>query len=161
MLLTLSLFAFWIILSGKFDAFHLGVGAAASVAVAASVRSLFRLEPALTSIGARSWLRWPGYLLWLAKEVVSSTAQVVRVVLDPKLPISPCVVRVRCALPHPTARLTLANSMTMTPGTVTLDVDGDDFIVHALTEEAARGVLREGESAEMPRRVAALFKESR
>lgn len=161
MLLALSLFAFWTVLSGKFDAFHLGVGAAASVGIAAAVRSLFRLEPALTSIGPRAWLRWPGYLLWLAKEVVSSTAQVVRVVLDPRLPISPRIVRVRCSLPHPTAKLTLANSITMTPGTVTLDVEGDEFVVHALTEEAARGVLREGETAEMPRRVAALFEGSR
>jgi multicomponent Na+:H+ antiporter subunit E len=53
--------------------------------------------------------------------------------------------------------LTLATSITLTPGTVTLDVDGDEFLVHALTQASANGLDPTTAGAAMPRRVAALY----
>jgi multicomponent Na+:H+ antiporter subunit E len=60
-------------------------------------------------------------------------------------------------LPHTLARLTLATSITLTPGTVTLDVDGDEFLVHALTLASANGLAPAAGEAAMPQRVAALY----
>jgi multicomponent Na+:H+ antiporter subunit E len=93
------------------------------------------------------------YVPWLVWEIVASGLQVAYVVLHPRMPIAPGLVRIRVNLPHTLANLTLANSITLTPGTVTLDVDGDEFLVHALTPASARGI----ELGEIQSRVATLF----
>ncbi len=153
--LVMALFIFWVILSGKIDAFHLSLGLLSSLSVAWVSRRLRRLDPPLVSPPA--WLRWPGYLLWLFKEVVVSSVQVAMIVLSPKMPINPRVVRLRRYLPNDLAKLTLANSITLTPGTVTVDLEGKDFIVHALTEEGALTLVPRTGEGEMARRVKALF----
>lgn len=160
MTLAAFLFLFWYVLSGKTDAFHLGLGAASAAAVARLLRPLWSVEPPLRAISWRSAGRWPLYVAWLFGQIVLSSLQVARVVLHPRLPISPRLVRFRRRLSHPAARLTLANSITLTPGTVTVDQHGDDYIVHALTEESAGDLAREGFEGEMPRRVARLFEEA-
>ncbi|MBT8086413.1 MAG: Na+/H+ antiporter subunit E [Gammaproteobacteria bacterium] len=93
-----------------------------------------------------------GYWLWLAKEVVKSSFDVARIVISPGLPISPRIVKVRASSEHPVDQATLANSITLTPGTLALDVYKGEITVHALTEAGAEE-LKKGE---MDRRVAAL-----
>ena len=156
--LTLLLFGLWVVLSGKFDAGHLATGAATAVVITLATRRLLLLPPAIGfsvdhPLGDVPWHRFVWYLPWLAWEVVLAGLQVAYVVLHPRLPATPRLVRFRADLPHTLARLILANSITLTPGTVTLDVDGDEFLVHALTETAARAI----EDGAMPDRVAALF----
>ena len=156
--LTLLLFGLWVVLSGKFDAGHLVTGAVAALVIALATRRLFLLPPAIGfsldhPLGGIPWHRFVWYLPWLAWEIVLAGLQVAYVVLHPRLPATPRLVRFRADLPHTLARLILANSITLTPGTVTLDVDGDEFLVHALTETAARAI----EDGTMPDRVAALF----
>ncbi|MEE8130099.1 MAG: Na+/H+ antiporter subunit E, partial [Vicinamibacterales bacterium] len=63
------------------------------------------------------------------------------------------LLRLRACYPHTLGRLTLANSITLTPGTVTLDVNGDEFLVHALTEASARDLER----GTMPDKVSQLY----
>ena len=156
--LAVVLFGFWVVLSGKFDAAHLGAGAAAAAVIAAAVGRLLHLPPAIGAtegwaLGGIRWGRVLGYVLWLAWAVVVSAAQVAWVVLHPRMPIAPRLLRFRANLPHTLARLTLANSITLTPGTVTLEVDSDEFVVHALTPASAAGV----EGGLMQARVADLF----
>jgi multicomponent Na+:H+ antiporter subunit E len=92
------------------------------------------------------------YWVWLLGQIVLSALDVARRVLDPSLPIDPVVVTLPVAQSTEMGRTTYANSITLTPGTVCLDVDEDTLRVHALTGEGA-SALREGE---MNRRVAAL-----
>lgn len=99
--------------------------------------------------------RLVGYWLWLAKEVVKSSLDVARIVLTPSLPISPEVVTIKASSTHPVDQAILANSITLTPGTLALDVYKGEIIVHALTTDGA-DELRKGE---MDRRVAALRKD--
>jgi multicomponent Na+:H+ antiporter subunit E len=80
--------------------------------------------------------------------------------LHPHMPISPRLVRFRIALPHTLARLTLASSITLTPGTVTLDVRDDEFVVHALTALSAQGLDPQAGGGAMQQRVAALYQTS-
>lgn len=157
MVLGFSLFLFWCVLSGKGDAFHLALGAACAAAGAWASRRLWRLDPLMTPLPLRAWPRWPGYLLWLAWQVVVSSAQVAWIVLQPRPPISPRLVRFRRRLPHPMAYLTLSSSITLTPGTVVVDFEDGEYTVHALTAEGARGLFDGGREGEMPRRVSALF----
>ena len=152
------LFLIWVVLSGKLDALHLGAGVVTALIIARSTQLLFALPPAVGHSASRPlhdvvWLRVVRYGPWLVWQIVLSSLQIARVVLDPRLPVQPRIVSFRGGLPHTLARLTLANSITLTPGTVTLDVEGDQFEVHALTDEAARGI----ESDAMQRRVRPLF----
>jgi multicomponent Na+:H+ antiporter subunit E len=153
-----ALFTTWVVLSGKFDGAHLGAGAVTAIVLAVATDRLWALPPPIGMSGRRPlhgvrWGRGLLYVVWLAKEVVVSGLQVAYVVLHPRLPVGPRLVRFRAELPHTLARLTLANSITLTPGTVTLEVEGDEFLVHALTPIGARGI----EEGTIRRRVVRLF----
>jgi len=155
---SLVLFVFWLVLSPKRDLFHLSLGALTAGIVALLSGWLVEQPPAIAEPAARTplripWHRFALYLPWLGWQVLVATLQVAYVVLHPRLPVSPRMLTLHAPLPHTLARLTLANSITLTPGTVTLDVDDDAFLVHALTESAGREV----EAGLMRDRVAALF----
>ena len=90
---------------------------------------------------------WP----WLLKEVVVSAWRVSRIILDPKLPISPTLVRFKPGQKTPLGLVMHATSITLTPGTISVEADADEFLVHGLTRESALGVI----DSEMDRRVTA------
>lgn len=120
-------FVFWILLSGHFGALELGLGVLASAAVTYVNRDLRALGDFLR----HTWA-FVAYLPWLMREIVIANIQVVKVVLDPRLPIEPVVGRFRAPLQSDLAITTLGNSITLTPGTITLDVEGREFVVHSL-----------------------------
>jgi len=92
------------------------------------------------------------YLGWLAREVVLSAIDVSKRVLDPRLPISPRAITLPLSQRTELGRTVYANSITLTPGTVSIDL-GEDFVrVHALTEAGAQALI----DGDMDRRVAAL-----
>ena len=82
------------------------------------------------------------YWCWLLKEIFVSNIYVCRLILNPAMPISPTVIALRSSQSSDLARVIFANSITLTPGTVTIDVDGDITEVHAITEEAAKSLLQ-------------------
>jgi multicomponent Na+:H+ antiporter subunit E len=149
--LAIALFVFWLLLSGHFDPFLVVSGAAASILIAALGRPLgyANEEGHPIEFVGRGLLYWP----WLLKEIVKSALAVARIILDPALPISPRLVRVRASQKTAVGTVTYANSITLTPGTITVEVDrhAREFVVHALTGGAVAG-LAEGE---MDRRVSA------
>ena len=162
--LALLLFVFWVILSGKIDFFHLAAGAVSSVAIAVATCRLYALSPPIGPAGRHPfwtfpWIRLLAYVPWLATQIVVSSFQVAQIVLSPKMKIRPTVVRFDYPLPHNIARATLANSITLTPGTVTIDVRGDEYVVHALTDDAAEHLLSaEPLPSNMKERVRTLFR---
>lgn len=153
--------SFWLVLSGQFDALHIGYGVFSAALVAILTRDLERIGTRVDDRGRRvpvftfslPWPRFLGYLPWLLGQVVMANLQIAYVILHPRLPISPTVVRFPTRLKGDLAQSTFGNSITLTPGTITLDVAGEEFTVHALTREAARELL----SREMERRVARAF----
>jgi multicomponent Na+:H+ antiporter subunit E len=158
-----ALFAFWFMLSGRTDPEHLIIGAASSVGIAVIYRPLvlfrWRGRPRQEThpFWELPWLRLLGYLPYLSWEIIRANIQVAILILSPRLPIQPSMVEFEKRLPGPVAQLILAHSITLTPGTVTVDVVGDRFLIHALWEKAARGLVPEGREGEMPTRVGALF----
>ncbi len=92
------------------------------------------------------------YWLWLGREILKSSIDVTRIVLDPRLPISPRVIDIKASSDRPFDHVVLGNSITLTPGTLSLDVHKGVIKVHALTEAGADDLL----SGEMDRRVAGL-----
>ena len=80
------------------------------------------------------------YAPWLIWQIVKANVDVARRILHPALPIRPHVIRIRAGQKTDLGRVIFANSITLTPGTVTIDLEGDDLTVHALTDEAAAGL---------------------
>lgn len=82
-------------------------------------------------------LRYVGVLIW---EIVKANAATTRLIAAPDLEPDPVIVRFRTGLKTPTARVILANSITLTPGTITVSVEDDLFTVHCLDRSFAQGI---------------------
>lgn len=141
--LVAILVIFWLINSGHYDSLLLSLGAASIVLVVwinqrmAWVNDEFQ-PPVLLS------RRLPVYMFWLVAQIVKSNIHVVRRIWQPSPDISPTVFTVRGSAQTDVCKALYANSIIMTPGTLTLEVQGDEFRVHALTPDAAED-LQSGE----------------
>jgi len=149
-LLAVVLAAAWLLWSGFFKPLLLGLGVFSCLLVLLiSYRMrLFGTEAISPGFILRLFRFW----LWLGREIVRSSLQVTRVVLSPKLPINPTVTEFDSSCSRPLDLAILGNSITLTPGTLTVRIDKRHFLVHALTEEGASDVA----SGEMDRRVSEL-----
>ena len=145
--LVVTLFAFWLLLSGMYTPFLVlsGLGVAVAVAALAARMGLADPEGHPVQLILRAVFYWP----WLLKEIFVSGWQVARIILDPRLPVSPALARFRPSQKTTVGLVTHANSITLTPGTITIEAGADEFLVHALTREGAAGL----EGSEMDRRV--------
>ena len=145
--LAASLFGFWLLLSGIYTPFLVlsGLGASIAVALLAQRMELADREGHPIHLALAAAAYWP----WLLKEILKSGWQVTRIILDPRLPISPTLVRFKPSQKTAVALATHANSITLTPGTITVEAQPEEFLVHALTREGAAGVR----DSEMDRRV--------
>lgn len=143
-----ALFAFWLLMSGIYTPFLVlsGLGASVAVAVLARRMEVADREGQPLHLVPAALAYWP----WLALEILKSGWAVTRIVLDPRLPISPVLVRFRPSQRSSVGLVTHANSITLTPGTVTVEARHGEFTVHALTAAGAQGL----EGGEMDRRVA-------
>ena len=148
--LGIVLYCLWLLLSGYYLPLLISLGLVSMVLVTAIAlrmdivdRETYPVRIAWTVVS---------YWGWLAKEIVKSSIDVSRRILNPALPISPRVIRIKASQRSKLGLVTYANSITLTPGTVSIDVEGDTIEVHALSEEAARDL----EAGEMDRRVSAM-----
>lgn len=146
-----ALYAFWLLLSGYFTGFLLSAGALSALAVIAFARRMAVIDreghPAHLGIPALLSY-WP----WLLKEIVKSAWDVTKRILAPSLPISPTLTRFVPGQRSDLGLVIHANSITLTPGTISVEVAAGNFLVHALTREGAAGLA----GSEMDRRVSAL-----
>lgn len=148
--LGLTLFATWLLLSGVYEPFFIGLGVLSCVIC---VFFAWRMDVVdHESMPVHLTRRYPGYLLWLMKEIVVANLDVTKCILAPRMPIQPQVIRAKVTQHNELGQVIYANSITLTPGTFTMDIDGGEFIVHALTDGTAGGVL----GGDMDRRVTAL-----
>lgn len=133
--LALLLFGTWLLWSGLFKPLLIGLGI---VSTALTVYVAKRMGFFDTDLYAfRVSVRLIGYVGWLGKEVVRSSFDVARLVLTPSLPISPTVVEIEAQSSDPVDQVILGNSITLTPGTLALDVHNGRVLVHALTRAGA------------------------
>ncbi len=147
--LGLFLYAHWLFFSGHYDRMFLSLGFASTlVAVGIAVRMAIvdgETYPVPRPMQLRVWMYWR----WLAREVVKANLDVARLILSPSLPISPNVFTLKTSQRTDLGRVVFANSITLTPGTISIDLQGDTIQVHALTQEAAESL----QTGEMDRRV--------
>jgi len=123
---------FWIILCERLDAEVLIIGAAVSASVYYFNRHFL---PAGGSLIVGKLPLYALYLLLLLKEIVIANINVAGIVLSPRMNISPCVVRLKTRLKSGLHRAILANSITLTPGTLTVRLIEDELLVHCLVKD--------------------------
>jgi multicomponent Na+:H+ antiporter subunit E len=146
----LIMMLFWVTMSGMFDAFHLSLGVISCLLVAHFSHDM------LFPKGEHSWWRdFFGLLLYfpyLIKEIVIANLQVAYIVLHPRMLdlIDPQVVHFKTKLTRPVSKVTFAQSITLTPATITVSIDDDEFTVYSLTRSGAASL-----PGEMEERVAA------
>ncbi len=154
-LIFIMLLSTWLVFSGFFDAFHVGLGVLSALFITAiSGDLLFGERQTSARDRLRELARLPGYLIWLLWQIVLANFHVLKLALAPdgRKEIEPRIVRFKTRLSSPFARFVFAQSITLTPGTVTVKLDGDEFLVHAISKEAAGGL-----AGEMERRIAYVF----
>ena len=145
---VVTLFAFWLVMSGYFTPFLLTMGVLSAVVITAFAHRMDVIdhEGHPMHLSRSAFTYWP----WLVVEIVKAAWDVSKIIINPKLPISPTLVRVKMSQKSHVGQVTYANSITLTPGTISVVVEGDEILVHALTREGADGVA----GGDMDRRVA-------
>lgn len=128
------LLLFWLLLNGSLAADVLLVGAIAALLIALLFRdslailSEFRGTP-------RAFIAAARYLVYFLQELVKANIRLAGIVLSPSLPLHPGIVKTRTRLRSRMGRLLLANSITLTPGTLSVELDGEWLYVHWVTVE--------------------------
>ena len=141
------LFSVWLLLSGHYTPLLIGFGLGSCTLTVYIAR---RMDVADHEGVPISWgVRFLLYLPWLMKEILVANIKVAKVILSPSLPINPIMVVFRSTQTTDFGRVLYANSITLTPGTITTGVEGDQLQIHALTWVDVDG----REEDEMDRRV--------
>jgi multicomponent Na+:H+ antiporter subunit E len=148
--LAVSVAVVWLLLSGHYDPLLLSFGAASVilVVVVAWRMDVVDHEGVPVHLGMAALTYWP----WLMVEVIKSNIDVSRRVFSRGPDISPTLVRVRASQRTELGHVVYANSITLTPGTVSMDLTGDWILVHAVSLEGAEALLE----GEMDRRTTAM-----
>lgn len=129
LIITLTLFVIWVILNGNFSAEVLGSGAVVALLTSflfcrsCNIFEEIRMNP-------KSLIYTVVYIFVFIIELVKSNFDVARRVVSPKLPINPGIVEVKTKLKSKIGRMILANSITLTPGTFTVEITGDRLFIH-------------------------------
>ena len=141
------LLATWVLMSGQFTWLHLGSGVACSllVTVIAFRYRIADTEGQPVHLVPAALLYWP----WLFYQIIIANLDVAYRVWHPRLPISPRLFKAPLKTKTDLGTVIYANSITLTPGTVTVAVDKRTLLVHALTENGAKSLLTD----EMQQRV--------
>lgn len=137
--LLTALFVFWLLLSGHYTPFLLFAGAGCCIAVVLfsdRLMSVLDREGHPIHLGRNALVYWP----WLLWEIVKAAWDVTKRILHPALPISPVLVHVKATQQTDVGRVIYANSITLTPGTISMELEEDTILVHALTREGADGL---------------------
>jgi len=136
-------FVFYQVLAGEFVLLDLVTGAISATIVAVSIsRITLTRDPSLETI--RRLLRLAVYTPYLVWEILKANVQVAAIILHPRLPVDPRMTRVRPAVWGALPVTTLANSITLTPGTLTVRVDGRSLTVHTLIPPAREDLFDGG-----------------
>ena len=149
------LFVFWMVMAGKFDLFHTSLGIISCLIVTFLSGDLLFKESRKGR--GKEVIRFIAYIPWLIYQIILANLHVARLALSPKMSelINPQLIRFKVNLKSDISKVTFANSITLTPGTITADIQGDEFHVHALSQPVVDDLL----SGEMEQRVAHVFSE--
>lgn len=135
---ALSFFIFWIVVSGTTHLQHLAVGLLVAVGITYFNKDM--LQHLHFARKKNLWLKTKvlfSAVVLFFKDLVVANIQVAMIVLSPKMPIDPVIIELQSGLHSELAKTLVANAITLTPGTLTIRVEGDVMTVHCLTKKNA------------------------
>jgi multicomponent Na+:H+ antiporter subunit E len=149
--LVISLMLLWLLLSGHYTPLLISLGLLSVVLVICiSLRmNLIAYNEPEVLLQASNIIPYSFYGIWLVGEILKSNIDVCKRILHPALPIKPGLITVKASQRSELAKVTYANSITLTPGTISIDVRGNTIEVHALADSGIEGL----ETGEMDRRI--------
>ena len=151
----LILFLHWIIWSGMLDAFHLSLGVISCIIVTFMSHDFLFKRKRFTATLFAEGFRFFLYIPWLIYQIMLSNIHVAKLVLNPEMPINPKMIRYKSKLKKELSLATFANSITLTPGTITADIVDGEYYVHCLDQKVADDLM----SGDMEKKVAHVFLE--
>ena len=150
------LFFFWVVFSGRFDVFHISLGAVSCLIVASLSRDLLFPNGVKKTLPG-TWLRFIGYVPWLCYQIFLANLHVLYLVFHPRMMelIDPHMMDFTSRLKTDISRTTFANSITLTPGTITVSVSIlNRFTVHCIDTHSGESL-----PGEMERKIQRIFRE--
>lgn len=144
LLCLLSVFALWMLLFWSVDPWVIGVGAFFALIIGTLLGGVYP-DGLPKVLNPRRWFFFLIYLPYFLLQCVKANLDVAVRVVHPDVPIHPGIVKVRTTLKSEMARTFLANSITLTPGTLTVDIDGDDLYIHWINIRIEDPVRRSAE----------------
>lgn len=136
LMLTVS----WLILTPIINAQSVLIGVSVSLLIVIYSRDLAFSEKEIPQLSLKNLMTVIRFFLRLLVEIVKSNINVALIVLNPSLPLSPRFIKVPVKFNKDLVKVIYGNAVTMTPGTLTVDVSEDGFLIHALTKEAAESM---------------------
>lgn len=148
--LTATLFVLWLLLSGFFNSLQISLGLISCLLVSALTWRLQILPDSAHMLGM--WSRLARYLPWFTWAVIKSNWDVSKLIWQKTMPLSPVMLTIKATQNSEIGLAILANSITLTPGTLTVEAEAGRLEVHALTAALAADL----ETGEMDKRVSQL-----
>ena len=137
------LFVFWLFITASFSAGNIIRGLIVSLVVALVMRLVFRISLPEDITPLFLLVRFPLFLAVLAWEVIKANINLAYILLRPRLMIDPRIVTYNSTLRGEFRNTILADTITVTPGTLTLDAEGDELLVHCLAPAHKKGLLED------------------
>ena len=140
--MSLVYFLLWLIFNGRINFEIVIAGALISFMLDLFIRRVLKLNLTVSNLLMAVQIL-PHILLYvivLLIEIIRANFAITKLVLSPQIDVEPCLVKFRTLLKTEAARVALANSITLTPGTITVSLEGDNLLVHALNREIADGL---------------------
>ncbi len=138
---TFILFIFWLLITWSLHYHQLIAGLLCSVLVVIFCKDILIYPNERFKIRPITFVKFAVYFANLFVEIIQANIQVAKIVLSRKMPISPTLIEFKTNLKDDLSRVILANSITLTPGTLTVDLEGDVYLVHGLTRANAVDVV--------------------
>lgn len=130
----------WIVFNGQFTLEILLLGLVISAVMYGFIYKFLGYGPANDLWALKKAGGILQYLFVLFCEIVKAACAVIRVIFSSKYEVEPAIVRFRVDLRTTAARVLLANSITLTPGTITVSLEGDEYVVHCLDKSFGEGI---------------------
>ncbi|MBQ7592803.1 MAG: Na+/H+ antiporter subunit E [Synergistaceae bacterium] len=140
--MSLVYFVLWVVFNGRVTLEIVIAGALIAFMLDLFIKKVLRLNLTLSAL-VKFLKIFPDILVYgvvLLVEILKANFSIIKLVLAPDIEVEPCLVKFNTPLKTEAARTALANSITLTPGTITVSLDGNELVVHALNREIAEGL---------------------
>lgn len=136
----LLFFLIWVIFNGQLTWEIAAFGVVIAAVMYLFICKFMGYKPEIDLILCRKLFLILQYVFVLVKEIVKANYAVIKMIMSSRYEIEPVIIRFRTDLKTTPARILLANSITLTPGTITVSLEGDEYVVHCLDKELAKGI---------------------